>query len=88
MTPYVGQISGSITGSINGNSVTSNFTSVTDVIGGKSPIPGMSVRDALMKLNPGQFMVEVPGGADVGANAAATIHIPSQLQCPEGTTEE
>ncbi len=87
MMPYVSQISGNLTGTLNRQSITSTFSSVTDVIGGESPIPGVVVRDALMQLFPGRFIVEVPGGADVGGNASVTLTIPSAMQCPAGTTE-
>lgn len=85
--PYASQISGTLKGTVGGDVVTSFFTSVTDVIGGKSPIAGLNVRDALMQLFPGRFIVEVPGGNDVGPNAAVTVTVPSTMPCPAGTKE-
>ncbi len=79
MAPAIGQIGGSIG--------TNNFTSVSDVIGGQSPISGVPVRDALQQLNPGKLIVEIPGGSDVGSNALVNIVVPRSQGCPAGTVE-
>jgi RHS repeat-associated protein len=84
MMPYVNQISGTINGTLNGLPFSESFSSVTDVIGGRSPIPGVPVRDALMFLNQMLFIIEVPGGRDLGT-ASIVITIPAGLQCPIGT---
>ncbi len=85
MQPYIGQISGGLS---NGRTTT-HFNSISDVIGGESPIPGVPVRDALQQLNPGQFIVEIPGGQDVGSNAAVVLmNYPSDLPCPTGTSAQ
>jgi hypothetical protein len=70
---------------INGTVGQASFSAVTDVIGGKSPIPGTNVRTALQQLNPGQLIIEIPGASDQGTNAPVTIHVPSELGCPTGT---
>jgi RHS repeat-associated protein len=86
LRPYVGSISGTLTGLVGGRTVTSTFNRVTDVIDGVSPIPGVPVRDALQVLFPNQFIVEVTGGTDVGPNASVTLNnYPSNLACPAGT---
>jgi hypothetical protein len=61
------------------------FNSVTDVNGGKSPIPGVPVRTALQQLFPGQLILEIPGAQDQGAHAPVTINVPQPLGCPAGT---
>ncbi|MGH9354082.1 MAG: hypothetical protein ACRD2G_18285, partial [Terriglobia bacterium] len=62
------------------------FSAVTDVIGGKSPIPGVPVRTALPQLFPGQLILEIPGAKDQGANAPLNIFVPQTLGCPAGTS--
>ena len=62
------------------------FSSATDVIGGKSPIPGVNVRTALQEIYPGQLILEIPGAADQGANAPVLINVPASLGCPAGTS--
>ena len=77
LAPYAPYISGTIG--------QASFSAVTDVIGGKSPIPGMNVRAALQQLFPGQLILEIPGASDQGVNAAVTISVPQPLGCPAGT---
>ena len=72
---------------INGTIGQASFSAVTDVIGGKSPIPGTNVRTALQQLFPGQLILEIPGASDQGANAPVTISVPQGLGvCPTGTS--
>ncbi len=70
---------------INGTVGNARFTSITDVNGGKSPIPGVPVRLALQQLFPGQLILEIPGAKDQGANAPVSISVPRSLGCPAGT---
>jgi hypothetical protein len=79
MAPYIDRISGSVG--------QNSFTSVSDVVGGKSPLPRMSVRDALQKLNSGNLIVEIPGGIDTGKNAAVILAVPDGISCPASTEE-
>jgi RHS repeat-associated protein len=80
LAPYASFIYGTI-GS-------ASFSGVTDVIGGKSPKPGLNVRTALQQLFPGQLILEIPGASDQGANAPVKIFIPQGLgECPTGTTQ-
>jgi hypothetical protein len=76
--PYASSIYGKI-----GNA---SFSGITDVMGGKSPIPGVNVRTAMQRLFPGQLILEIPGATDQGANAAVTIFVPQGLGCPTGTS--
>jgi len=76
--PYAPNISGIIG--------TASFSSVSDVIGGKSPIPGVNVRTALQQLFPGQLILEIYGAGDQGANAPVSINVPAGLGCPAGTS--
>jgi hypothetical protein len=78
LAPYAPFISGAI-GS-------AKFSGVTDVMGGKSPIPGMNVRAALQQLFPGQLLLEIPGAADQGSNATVDMTVPLPMGCPTGTS--
>lgn len=65
-----------------------SFSSITDVIGGKSPIPGMNVRDALEALNPDMFIIELPGiQKDLGI-VDIELTVPVYVPCPTGTKEK
>src|SRR5262249_21242233 len=46
-----------VTGTLNGQPL---FHGLSDIIGGKSPIPGMNVRDALRIKNRGNLILELP----------------------------
>ncbi len=61
-----------------------NFT-VGDVIGGKSPIPGMNVRAALQELNPGLFLLELPGLSHDPGTLPVVLMLPDGVPCPAGT---
>jgi RHS repeat-associated protein len=77
LAPQASQISGTIG--------TAQFSGVTDVIGGKSPVPGVNVRQYLQGRFPGQLIIEVPGASDQGANAPVEINVPPGVSCPTGT---
>jgi len=77
LTPYIGNISATVGGK-------ELFVGITDVIGGKSPIPGMNVRDALEYLNPGNLIIELPGGQDMGT-LPIEVKVPNGMSCPAGT---
>ncbi len=77
LVPYAANISGEIGSAL--------FSSVSDVIGGASPIPGMNVRAALQEIYPGQLLVEIYGAGDQGVNAPVSINVPAGLGCPAGT---
>ncbi|RJQ53427.1 MAG: RHS repeat-associated core domain-containing protein [Nitrospiraceae bacterium] len=77
LKPYIDQISGDVGGE-------NLFNGVTDVIGGKSPIPNMNVRTALQQLNPSTFIIEVVGSRDRGV-VNIQLSVPGSLQCPTGT---
>jgi RHS repeat-associated protein len=85
LQPSLGQIRGGLAGVVNGELLTTMFVGVSDVIGGESPIPGVPVREALQQMFPNQFIVEIPGGIDVGPNASVELRIPVELSCPAGT---
>lgn len=78
IAPYAANISGEIG--------TLSFSGVNDVIGGKSPIPGVNVRAALEELNVGLLIIEVNDAEDQGI-AVATLTVPSGVSCPTGTSE-
>jgi RHS repeat-associated protein len=80
LRPYIGQVSGTY----NGQTL---FNGITDIVGGLSPIPGMTAANALMKLYPGDLIIELPSGQkDLGV-IDIEITIPAKLKCPSGTTE-
>jgi hypothetical protein len=78
LTPYIDQISGT---TLDGSPI---FDGITDVIGGKSPIPGTNVRDALADMFPDDVIVELPGGDDMGV-IDIIIWVPRSDKCPIGT---
>jgi RHS repeat-associated protein len=80
LTPHIGQISGTTAGG-------QSFTGISDVIGGKSPTPGMNVRDALQAMYPGLPIIELPSGRDEGT-VDIEISVPTGLPCPVGTVEQ
>jgi hypothetical protein len=61
------------------------FNGISDIVGGKSPIPGMTAGEALMNLYPGDLIIELPSGQDLGV-VPIKLTIPAALQCPSGTT--
>jgi len=84
LMPYVPDISGQLTSSDGTRS--SWFRGITDVIDGKSPDVGIPVRDAMQRRWPGQLIIEVPGGQDVGSSAPVVLkNYPFGLHCPTGT---
>jgi len=62
------------------------FDNTADVIGGQSPDPSMNVRDWLTKNNPGNLIIELPGGQDLGT-IPITVTVPDDMSCPSGTTD-
>src|SRR6185437_11043152 len=44
-----------------------SFNGITDVTGGRSPIPGLPVREALQRLNPGELILELVTGKDMNS---------------------
>jgi hypothetical protein len=75
LLPFLGGISGT---SAAGAPI---FNGVTDVIGGRSPIPGMNVRDAIQVLNPNTLIIELPNGTDLGT-IDMIINTPTGVPCP------
>ena len=66
---------------------TSLFDNVVEVVGGKSPIPGTPVRDALMQLFPGKLIIELPGASKDQGVVNIDVVIPVDMSCPAGTSE-
>ena len=79
LRPHISNISGTVAGG------TVSFSAVTDVIGGRSPIPGMNVRDALQQLNPNTFIIELVSiNRDLGV-VDVELSVPVGVSCPTGT---
>lgn len=78
--PYVDQISGSL-----GIDASIPISNISDTIGGKSPIPGMNVRDALQSLYPGLLILELPGAKHDLGIIPVSLTVPSGVPCPTGT---
>lgn len=76
LAPYAPYIYGTV-----GNA---SFSGISDVIGGKSPMPPIPVRSELQVLNPGNVIIEIPGATDQGVNAPYTIFVPKGVGCPSG----
>jgi hypothetical protein len=74
--PYASQVSGYFPGT----GVT--FQGVTDVIGGTYHPNFGNVRAYLEFMNPGQVIIELPTGPDLGPNVPAVITVPAGTPCP------
>jgi RHS repeat-associated protein len=83
LTPHISRISGSL---ITPTGQTS-FAGVSDVIGGRSPIPGMNVRDALRQTYPDRLIVELPSAPRDFGVGVVFLRVPYEVPCPEGTRE-
>ncbi len=77
----VNQNRSNITATSNGQPL---FNGATDVVGGRTPTPGVPVRDALQQLNPGELIIELPGGQDQG-HQDVNVDVPDNMSCPVGT---
>ena len=83
LRPNIGNISGTFTD--DHGVVLGSFNGITEVIGGKSPTPGMNVRDALKKRYPGRLLIELPSSKKDLGIVNVTINVPAGVPCPEGT---
>ncbi len=79
LRPNLGDISGQFQGA-GGQAVT--FDGVSDVIGGKSPVPGMNVRDALQQRYPGDLIIELPGAPKDYGTMTGSVRVPAGMICP------
>ena len=80
LRPYIGQISGVFPGT------GATFQGVSDIIGGAPDpnFPNMPVQQGLMANYPGDLIIELPGGNDLGVTAV-TLTLPTAIGCPAGT---
>ena len=76
--PHLEDISGYVDGQL-------IFDNVAEVIGGRSPIPGINVRDALKRMNPDTLILELPGGKNDLGVVPIVLTVPCTLSCPSGT---
>ncbi len=81
LRPVLKAITGKI---VNGQS----FIGITDVIGGKSPIPDKNVREALQELNPGILILELPSIDKDPGIVDVELTVPDGFPCPTGTKEK
>jgi RHS repeat-associated protein len=86
--PIPGPLASFFFGDVNSspNGVQQNFNGITDVNGGKSPIAGMNVRDALMQVYPGTLIIELVNGQDQGVTTVI-LTLPQGIPCPSGTLD-
>jgi hypothetical protein len=83
--PVVGLIFNDVSsGAANG--LQQSFSGITDVNGGKSPIAGMNVRDAMAKLFPQTLLLELVNGQDQGVTSVI-LTLPIGQPCPTGTVD-
>lgn len=78
LRPYLSQISGVFP------NVNASFQGAVDVIG-STTVP--NVQAFLMSKNPGDLILELPGASQDYGVTAATLTIPSAMNCPAGTTQ-
>ncbi|HEV2387691.1 MAG TPA: RHS repeat-associated core domain-containing protein [Candidatus Acidoferrales bacterium] len=76
--PVLGEISGVFPGT------DQSFNGISDVIG-SNVVP--NVRDVLQTDNPGQLLLELPTGPDLGGQVPVILTVPASLPCPQGTHE-
>ena len=81
LAPYIGKISGTLGGK-------GSFSGITDVIGGKSPMPGINVRLALQMTYWGLLILELPSLANDPGIVDVELTIPADIPCPIGTMEK
>jgi RHS repeat-associated protein len=86
LRPYLDQISGQFP------SVGASFQGIVETIGGRQlprgfP-PGTNVQDALMQLNPGKLILELPGASKDYGVTGVTLNVPSAVGCPTGTSRQ
>jgi hypothetical protein len=80
--PYLNLINGTFP---NANA---SFTGVSEIIGGAPDpkFPNLPVQQGLMAHYPGDLIIELPGGNDLG-QTAVTITAPAAVGCPAATTQ-
>jgi hypothetical protein len=75
---------GTVTGT---NGVTLSFTGLTQAVGYAKLGTAQEVQDMIMARAPGQLVLEIVGGQDLGVGASVTINMPALGQgCPAGTS--
>lgn len=79
---YLNQISGAFPSAGGG------FQGVSEIIGGApvSAYPNLPVQQGLMAMFPGNLILELPGGKDLGVTGV-TLTVPSAVGCPAGTSQ-
>jgi len=86
--PLEGALPGLIFPDVNSgaNGPQQSFNGITDVNGGRSPIAGMNVRNALARLNPRTLILELVNGQDQGVTTVI-LTLPTGQPCPTGTVD-
>lgn len=79
LRPHLDSLSGTFPGK------SASFHGIDDVVGGRSPIKGMNVRDALQKLYPGKLIIELPGAPRDYGTIRIRLACPVTRACPAGT---
>lgn len=74
LRPYLNQITGAFPGA------GASFSGITDVIGSTAV---NNVRSVLMARYPGEWILELPGGQDLGSTSVV-LTVPSAMSCPQG----
>ena len=86
--PFMRSIGAGTSGSVTGvNGVTETFSGLTQAIAMASMGTAQEVQNIIMARAPGQLVLEIVGGQDLGKDASVTINMPSLGQgCPVGTS--
>lgn len=75
---------GTVTGA---NGVTLSFNGLTQAVGFARLGSAQQVQSMIMARAPGQLVLEIVGGKDLGPGASVTINMPALGQgCPTGTS--
>jgi len=77
---------GTVTGT---NGQSESFNGLTQAVGNADLGPALNAQDIIMSRAPGELILEIVGGNDLGKDAAVTINMPGLGQgCPQGTQQQ
>jgi hypothetical protein len=86
--PFMRAIGASTFGTVTGlNGVTESFNGLTQAVGSAQLGTALQAQNIIMARAPGQLVIEIVGGQDLGKGASITVNMPALGQgCPEGTS--
>ena len=64
------------------------FSGITDVVNNLAWKTSLQAQDAIMARAPGELVLEITGGADLGPDAKVSLSTKNPKGCPSGTTQK